>query len=205
MNTLVKQEPSRMYHIYNRGNNRENIFIKDKNYDYFLKLYERYICPVADTYAYCLLRNHFHLMIRVKTEPRLSKSPRLGKSDVKSEVPEIVSEQFRLFFMAYSKAINKQEGRTGSLFQKNFRRKEVTTREQSFQLIYYIHRNPKKHGFTKDFRNYPFSSYDQFVSGSNSFLDQKEVLGWFGTLHEFRAYHEEDRTLDEKDMEDEGE
>lgn len=198
-----------MYHIYNRGNNRENIFIKDKNYDFFLKLYERYICPVADTYVYCLLRNHFHLMIRVKTEPeifRLPKSSRLGKSEAgKSEIPEIVSEQFRLFFMAYSKAINKQEERTGSLFQKNFRRKEVTTREQSFQLIYYIHRNPAKHGFTKDFRNYPFSSYFQFVSGSDGFLDQKEVLGWFGTLQEFRAYHEKDRTLDEKDMEDEGE
>jgi len=55
------------YHIYNRGNNRENIFVEERNYRYFLKLYVKYIEPVADTYAYCLLRNHFHFLVRIKT------------------------------------------------------------------------------------------------------------------------------------------
>jgi len=57
----------RYYHIYNRGNNRENIFIDGRNYSHFLKLYTRYVEPVADTYAYCLLRNHFHFLVRIKT------------------------------------------------------------------------------------------------------------------------------------------
>ncbi len=56
------------YHIYNRGNNREDIFIEPPNYSYFLSLYAKYIDPVADTYAYCLLRNHFHLLVRIKME-----------------------------------------------------------------------------------------------------------------------------------------
>ena len=48
------------YHIYNRGNNRENIFKETRNYRYFLTLYAKHIEPVADTFAYCLLPNHFH-------------------------------------------------------------------------------------------------------------------------------------------------
>jgi len=55
------------YHIYNRGVNRENIFFETRNYEYFLNLYWKYIGQVVDTFAYCLLRNHFHLAIRVKS------------------------------------------------------------------------------------------------------------------------------------------
>lgn len=59
------------YHIYNRGNNRENIFIQERNYDYFMKLYEKHISPIADTFAYCLLRNHFHVSVRTKSEEEI--------------------------------------------------------------------------------------------------------------------------------------
>ena len=55
------------YHIYTRGNNRENLFFEARNYRHFLRLYGRYIEPVADTFAYCLLRNHLHLLVYVKT------------------------------------------------------------------------------------------------------------------------------------------
>jgi REP element-mobilizing transposase RayT len=55
------------YHIFNRGNNRERIFREPRNYNYFLKLYEKYIPLVVDTFAFCLLSNHFHLLVRVKT------------------------------------------------------------------------------------------------------------------------------------------
>jgi putative transposase len=65
-NTLC---PGVFYHIYNRGNNRENIFREERNYAYFLQLYTRHIAPIAETYAYCLLKNHFHLLIRVKDAP----------------------------------------------------------------------------------------------------------------------------------------
>src|ERR1041385_7401774 len=59
------------YHIYNRGNNRENIFIQERNYEYFMKLYEKYIHPIADTFAYSLLRNHFHVSLRTKSEEEI--------------------------------------------------------------------------------------------------------------------------------------
>jgi hypothetical protein len=67
------------YHIYNRGNNRENIFIQERNTQHFLNLYSKYIDPVADTFAYCLLRNHFHLAVRVKSEEEIIESTKTLK------------------------------------------------------------------------------------------------------------------------------
>ena len=66
MQTLTPLEPGTYYHIYNRGVNRENIFREERNYAYFLRLYSKHITPVAETFAYCLLRNHFHLLVRVR-------------------------------------------------------------------------------------------------------------------------------------------
>ena len=68
MSTETRLLLGHYYHIYHRGNNREIIFREERNYRYFLKRYAKYIEPVAFTYAYCLLSNHFHLAIRVKTE-----------------------------------------------------------------------------------------------------------------------------------------
>ena len=59
------------YHIYNRGTNGENIFNEERNYEHFLNLYEKHIEPVAETFAYCMLRNHFHIMVRIKSEDEI--------------------------------------------------------------------------------------------------------------------------------------
>ncbi len=66
LNTYEQLIPGEYYHIYNRGNNREDIFLEDKNYFYFLDLFKKYISPLADLYAYCLMKNHFHLLIKIK-------------------------------------------------------------------------------------------------------------------------------------------
>jgi REP element-mobilizing transposase RayT len=68
MQRLPALQPGKYYHIYNRGINRENIFFETRNYPYFLELYAKYIEPIANTFAYCLMRNHFHLLVRIKTE-----------------------------------------------------------------------------------------------------------------------------------------
>lgn len=66
-NFRIKIEPGKFYHIWNRGNNRENLFYSSRNYEYFIRLYAEYLDPVAETYAFCLLPNHFHLLIRTKS------------------------------------------------------------------------------------------------------------------------------------------
>ena len=59
------------YHIYNRGVNGENIFVEERNYEYFLKLFAKHIEPVCDLFGYCMLRNHFHILVRVKSEEEI--------------------------------------------------------------------------------------------------------------------------------------
>ena len=56
------------YHIYNHGVGGRDLFKKTDNYEYFLDLYEKYISPIAETYAWVLMHNHFHLLVRIKEE-----------------------------------------------------------------------------------------------------------------------------------------
>ena len=136
-------QPGCYYHIYNRGNNKEDIFIENKNYDYFLSLAKKHLTPVSEILAYCLLKNHFHFLVRIN-------------DDVSSGH---VSRSFSNLFNAYAKAINKAYGRTGSLFQDRFSRRLVEKEHYLMRLIPYIHLNPIHHGFSDSFSDYKFSSY----------------------------------------------
>jgi REP element-mobilizing transposase RayT len=61
------------YHIYSRGNDRDNLFFEERNYPYFLRLYGRHIHPMAETYAYCLLRNHLHLLVKIRDREEVAR------------------------------------------------------------------------------------------------------------------------------------
>jgi putative transposase len=167
------------YHIYNRGTNREDIFVQERNYRYFLQLYAKYIEPVAETYAYCLLKNHFHVLARVK-----------DVQDPKGLSRPLGSMAFSNLFNAYAKAINKACGRTGSLFQHPFGRIPVLTQSYLIQLVRYIHLNPQKHGLVSDFRAWPYSSYQAYLSNQPTRLPRDAVLGWFDGAPGFVAAHQ---------------
>jgi REP element-mobilizing transposase RayT len=177
--------PNVYYHIYNRGNNRENIFFEAQNYRYFLQLYTKYVDPIADTYAYCLLPNHFHLLVRIKVEVDLTGSRSLLLSGLKRP-----SQYFSNFFNAYSKAINVAYKRTGALFQRPFGRVAITANSQLFHLVAYIHQNPQKHGLVSDFRKWPYSSFQTILSIKASHLNRTEVLEWFGGRGQFKTLHD---------------
>ncbi|MFA5832804.1 MAG: transposase [Bacteroidota bacterium] len=177
-------EPEKYYHIYNRGNNRENIFKEEKNYSYFLKLYERHIDPVAETYAYCLMKNHFHLLVKIK-EHLPSNLP--GFQNLEGD--RNPSRAFSNLFNAYTKSINKMYHRTGSLFEKNFHRIEVTSDSYFSRLVQYIHFNPQHHGFCDDFRTYPYSSFNIILSETETKINRNSVIQWFGGREEFIEFH----------------
>ncbi|WP_243765897.1 transposase [Polaribacter cellanae] len=99
------------YHVYNRGINGENLFYTDGNYRHFLKLYKKYIFPVAETFAWCLLKNHFHLLIKIRSEEEIC----AGFSINSEKAEKKPSQQFSNLFNAYAQAINKQNNRHGSL------------------------------------------------------------------------------------------
>lgn len=196
-NTTAPLQPGVYYHVYNRGNNREDLFIEKRNYLYFLTLYAKHIEPIAETYAYCLLRNHFHLLVRVKTEEEFRQTSHhqtsqvLETCDVSSDTKKKFnpSQGFANLFNAYAKAINKGYGRTGSLFEERFGRIPVTSASYFETLIFYIHYNPQKHGFVGDFHDWQWSSYQALVGTGNTRLKRDEVLGMFSGVKGFEEFH----------------
>lgn len=175
--------PGKYYHIYNRGNNREDVFIEERNYAYFLNLYNKHIPPVAETNAYCLLKNHFHFLVRIKEDP-------LGFQNLAGLNYKKPHQAFSNLFNAYAKAINKAYDRTGSLFEHPFKRIAITSNAHLLHLVAYIHQNPQKHGFVDDFRDWPYSSYSELLAADSDLLNYGEVLGWFDGEEGFEKSHQ---------------
>jgi putative transposase len=203
----IPLEEGKFYHIYNRGNNGSNLFYKKENYNYFLRKYNEYLSGYVDTYSYCLLPNHFHLLVSIKeletkvppfkkVEPLIKRAEPLIKPVeplfIKKTEPldaSTISFQFRKFFTSYSMSINKQEDRTGSLFQKNFKRKQITDVNYLANLVFYIHANPQLHGISVDFKTYEWSSYNTILSDKPTKLNRSAVINWFDDKENFIAYH----------------
>lgn len=189
--------PETFYHVYNRGINGENIFKQERNYAYFLQRYAYQIAPIAETYAYCLLKNHFHVLIKTKSESEIKANCLKQKEDAPKSISSTqdrsaswhISNQFAKLFNGYSQAVSKAVGRTGGLFEEPFRRIHVDSDAYFTFMIHYIHFNSQKHGFVDDFRDYPHSSYHSHLSAKTTQLNRNEVLNWFGNRHEYEKFH----------------
>lgn len=184
------------YHIYNRGTNGENVFVEERNYAHFLKLYQKHIEPICDLFAYCMLRNHFHMMVRVKSKEDIQQSAGASETPGVSKEeeplgPDYASRQFSNFFNAYAKAVNKAYGRTGSLFQHPFGRVPITSERQFWNVIAYIHQNPQKHKFVDDFRDWRYSSYGVILADEPTSLQRDYVLDWFGGPRRYMDLHKD--------------
>ena len=185
-------QPDAVYHVYNRGINGEDVFKQYRNYRYFLEKYATYIEPIAKTFACCLLKNHFHIAIRTKSEEEILAFYTL-KHPTKTEYPSashIIGQQFAHLFSGYAQAINKSDKRTGGLFEEPFRRILVENDVYLRELIIYIHRNPQKQRFVEDFRDYEHSSYHSFLREGKTKLPREEILELFGNKSEFIKFHE---------------
>jgi len=178
-----------VYHIYNRGNNGENIFVEKRNYNYFLNLYGKYIAPIVDTFAYCLLKNHFHFSLRIKERSSIMDEHGSFKEPC-SLNSDWLSQQFATFFGTYTKAINNVYARTGTLFEGRFKRIPVTEDGYFCYLIAYIHQNPQRHGFVDDYRDWPYSSYRALCGRGTTRLARDEALSWFGGVKGFLDFHD---------------
>lgn len=211
--TTIPLESESYYHIYNRGINRCDLFRETDDYKHFLRLYEKYIEPVADTFAWVLMPNHFHLLIRIKSEEEIGIYKNLNSDSSKdsarfqtepnenlseSEGPDRVgikkpnpTKHFSHLFNAYSKYVNKKYQRTGSLFEHPFRRKQVEDEAYLRALVLYIHNNPIHHDFTNIAIDYPWSSYLTCISVKPSKLLKKEVVGWFDDEANFKYMHKQ--------------
>lgn len=182
-------ERGQFYHVFNRGNNREDIFKEERNYEYFTELLRRHVIPIADVYAYCFLINHFHLLVRIRSESELGLA---APAKFKKSSP---SQQFGNCFNAYTKSMNIAYGRTGALFQHPFGRRPVRSREYFITLVTYIHLNPQSHGLTTHFQDWPHSSFATYAENDAQVVERAveraTVVQLFGGLAAFHAAHQE--------------
>lgn len=171
------------YHIYNHGVGSRDLFLLDENYDYFLKLYMQYIVPIADTFAWAFMKNHFHLLLRIKDEAEILDGTNFESILYPSADPNVSIKKphqyFSNFFNAYAKAINKQTGEKGSLFRRPVKRKLINDELYLKYLVLYIHNNPVHHEICEFPGQYQRSSYNVFFTNQYSFLKCNDVVSWF--------------------------
>ena len=179
MQSTERLEFGKYYHIYNRGIDGCDLFREQTNYEYFLNLYDEHIQKIADTYAFVLMKNHFHLLVRIKDLP--------GFQNLEGLKPP--HQYFSNLFNAYTKAFNKKYGRTGSLFEKNFHRKHIDKKDYLKKVLLYIHNNPVHHRFCEHPVEYPWSSYLSYISIKPTRVQRETVIGWFDDLENFKYCH----------------
>jgi hypothetical protein len=129
------------------------------------------------------MRNHFHWLVKIKGTAQVLKTCAVPSKKFNP------AQGFSNFFNAYTKAINKGYGRTGSLFEERFGRIPVTSTSYFETLIFYIHFNPQKHGFVTDFRDWDWSSYHILIGSNPTNLKRDEVLRLFGGIQGFEEFH----------------
>jgi len=200
-----------LYHIFNQGNNHRKIFYKQENYLFFLKKIKENITPYADILAWCLMPNHFHLMIFINKseiyieqkndDESLEFQKIADKQNKKSKLT--LNDSIGILLRSYTRAINKQEKSTGSLFRAHTKAEclncpngitpsfinasiteiKVSDPEKEYPRICfeYIHQNPVKSNLVKHQPDWEFSSARDYEGLRNGKLVNKELaLEYFG-------------------------
>ena len=201
---MEKLQPNSSYHIFNHANGFENIFIEDENYRFFLDKYNQYILPIAETYAYCLLPNHFHLVVRIRRREVLeevfrnfkstnfSKVQNFGKVEVTDNMIEYyISKQFANLFSCYTQSFNKVNKRSGSLFLKNFRRELIENKDYFLNAVIYTHRNPVHHAFCDRYTDWSYTSFCEIKERNSQIIEVDKLLRMFGGQESFIDLHEQ--------------
>lgn len=154
-------EPDHLYHIYNRGNNRQLIFFKPTNYELFIAKLDLHVGKHCDILAYCLMPNHFHLLVKA-TE----KTVQLPDKNFVSKTK--LGDGIRILLSSYARTINRQEMRTGSLFTQNTNARCLSdwlnNRSYGEYCFYYINRNAYKAGLVDKMEDWPYSSYPDYLN-----------------------------------------
>ena len=181
------------YHLYNRGNNRQNIFFERENYLFFLRRVRKYLVGETQTsqtsevsktseayttiIAYCLMPNHFHLLVCPRDDE--------------------LSRRMQRFSISYTKAMNKRYDRVGSLFQGQFQTVLVDCNEYLLHLSRYFHLNPVEAGLVKQPEDWEFSSYRDYIGLRQGTLPMPDiVLSQFPTPRAYQEFVESYKSSD---------
>ncbi|MEA5571244.1 REP-associated tyrosine transposase [Calothrix sp. UHCC 0171] len=176
----VQFQAGNYYHLYNRGNNRQEIFLERKNYSLFILLIRQHLIKNnVEIIAYCLMPNHYHLLVYLNDEN--------------------LSQVMQRFSLAYTKSINQRFKRVGSLFQGRFQAQHVDSDEYLLHLSRYIHLNPVKANLVKHPQEWEFSSYLGYIGlQDNNLIKPEKVLEYFSSPNAYQQFVE---NFEEKDTE----
>ncbi len=145
---------------------------------------KRFSSPFSDIIAYCLIPNHFHLLLKVKAKEDLPVGIR-HKEDLPDGRKELTIDQsLKNFFNSYTRSYNIVHKRNGRLFQHAYKQKEIDSDEYLLWLIYYIHRNPVHHKLTNACKDWTFSSYNEIIDANNIILSDF-IFNLYGNKKEF--------------------
>lgn len=196
-------ESGGIYHIYNQGNNRQPIFYNRDNYIYFVEKIRNYVIPYGNILAWCLMPNHFHLMVEVES---ISIDPRPGNGVTLTQpVTKLrtLNDSIGIMLRSYTRAINIQENRSGNLFREEtkaiclneiqgisstwytrygvaFLKREIKEYQYLQVCFNYIHNNPVKSGLTKRPEDWDFSSYNELKGLRNGSLVNRNRVAELG-------------------------
>ncbi|MBI2268374.1 MAG: transposase [Candidatus Blackburnbacteria bacterium] len=172
------------YHIFNRGANKQDIFLLQRDYKRFLQTTSYYyiegpkpkfskfthgtLLPIklsdkkkiVKIFSYCLMPNHFHLLVQQLQDGGISKF-----------VGQLSN--------SYVKYFNTKHRKIGPLFQGRFKAVRVESEDQFLHVSRYIHLNPIVSHLTKSLGEYPWSSYQDFMIGNSKLCEVSEILSFF--------------------------
>ncbi|WP_448517869.1 transposase [Rhodoflexus sp.] len=193
--------PGQYHHCVNHAVGDELLFRTSDNYRYFLEKYKQYIAPITTTYAFCLMPNHFHFLIKVKREHEIirhyqSLYPNTHADIHAFDYAAFISQVFGNFFNAYAKAYNKKYNRRGTLLERPFKRSLIADESHFLNTLRYIHQNPVRHGFANDILTWEFTSYHAYLNTERAGSYKTEVLRLFNGLEDFTAFHSENADLE---------
>ena len=193
-----KLVPNKVFHVLNRGINGMEIFRRREDYIIFIERYQKYIQPIAHTYVYCLMPNHFHILLKIKP---LHLLPQKIKGDINNgKFTRRLSQPFSNLFNSYATSFNRFYDRKDKVFSQPFSKIIVENENYFKYLIYYIHRNPVHHKFCYDLNDWQYSSYWDYLKNNKTWFNEKAFKKYFDTKQDFKKIHHKiiENYLDEK-------
>ena len=193
------------YHVFNRGVEKRNIFLEESDYLNFIyylfaylqpiekvvekypdtptRLYGKNLSEEVELVAYCLMPNHFHLLLKQNTK-------------------DGVSKLLKQLTNAYTLYFNQKNDRVGGLMQGRFRAVGIDNESLFIHLVRYIHLNPvvspahrslgEGGGITQDLNSYRWSSYGDYLGQSAELPSSKsKILSYFPSVGAFKGFHED--------------
>ncbi len=182
-----------IYHVFNRGNNKQPIFFSEENYLYFLKGVQKTIAQCSDILCWCLMPNHFHFLIHANADSVIEiKDGSFPRQQFSQSIKQLLS--------SYTKAINKQNDSTGSLFQQKTKAICVMDSHRYYgaTAFYYLHQNPMRAGLVNKMEDWEYSSFKDYIGLRHGKLCNKKLAFELLDLDSKMLYEDSYNVLNEE-------